>query len=299
MNPPIKVALIGLDTSHSIEFTRLMQAPDCPPDLRVPGMTAVSCLRFPTPFQNGEGLDGRQRQLEAWGVRVTSSFEEAVEGCDALMLEINDPSLHAEYVERCAGLGMPLWLDKPLADTRAHGETLVARARAAGVPLFSSSNLRFAAELADARTRITAPPYMHAYGPVGRAPAGSSIVWYGVHTFEMLQAVMGRGAETLRVLEDGGGLTCAVSYPDGRRGLVELIDGAWIWGGELRTKDASAPFVVDDRPGYANMLKEIRAFFETGTSPVAMEDTLEVMALLDAAQRASVSHGVEPVHPAP
>ena len=65
MKEEIRVALIGLDTSHSVEFPRRMQAPDCPEQLRVEGLRAVSCLRFETPFTNKQILDERQKQLEA------------------------------------------------------------------------------------------------------------------------------------------------------------------------------------------------------------------------------------------
>ena len=39
---------IGLDTSHSVEFPRRMQAPDCPEKNKVEGLKAVTCLRFET-----------------------------------------------------------------------------------------------------------------------------------------------------------------------------------------------------------------------------------------------------------
>ena len=35
MNAELRLAMVGLDTSHAVEFTRRLQAPDCPPDLRV------------------------------------------------------------------------------------------------------------------------------------------------------------------------------------------------------------------------------------------------------------------------
>ena len=119
--PDLRVGIIGLDSSHSIEFTRRMQAPDCPPDQRAEGMQAVTCLRFETPFQDQQGLDERQAQLEAWGVSVTEDFDEAVSGCDALLMEINDPQYHLDYFVGVAGLGKPLFLDKPLADTMENG----------------------------------------------------------------------------------------------------------------------------------------------------------------------------------
>ena len=74
MSKDIRVAIVGLDTSHSIEFTRRMQAPDCPENQKVTGLRAVSCLRFETPFQDKDGLDGRQKQLEEWGVKVSENL---------------------------------------------------------------------------------------------------------------------------------------------------------------------------------------------------------------------------------
>lgn len=32
------------------------------------------------------------------------------------MMEINDPSLHLEYFKKCADLGKPIFLDKPLKE---------------------------------------------------------------------------------------------------------------------------------------------------------------------------------------
>jgi len=81
MASDIKVGSIGLDTSHSIEFTRRLQAPECPSDQRVAGVRVAACLGFATPFQDEAGLDARQKQIEGWGVQVTCDFDEAVGGC--------------------------------------------------------------------------------------------------------------------------------------------------------------------------------------------------------------------------
>ena len=99
-----KIAIIGLDTSHSTAFPELMQDPKTPENLQIHGIRTVSCLRFETPFQNKEGLDKRQEYLESIGVKVTENFEEAVQDCDAIIIAINDPRCHAEYFEKCASV---------------------------------------------------------------------------------------------------------------------------------------------------------------------------------------------------
>lgn len=292
MKGELSVSIIGLDTSHAIELPRLLQAPDRPEGLGVSGMRVKRCLRFETPFQNKEGLDQRQKQLEQWGVKVTESFDEAIKDCDALMLEINDPAFHVEYFNRCAGLGKPLFLDKPLADTMAHGDQILAEARKRGTRFFSASSLRFVPQVEEACLRVPQPGCATVYGPLGKAPAGSSIVWYGVHAFEMLQRAMGYGAQKVLTKKDDRGAMVLVRYKDGRRGIVELTEGAWIYGGSLRTQTLAKPFVVDFTRGYSDLLVRIVTFFQGGSQPVAVEATREIMAMLDAAER-SLQSGAE------
>lgn len=285
MSNEIKVAVIGLDTSHSVEFVKRMQGgADCPAEQRVTGMRATACLRFETPFQNKDGLDARQKLLEGWGVKVTESFPAAVADCDAVMIEINDPACHLEYFRECATLGKPIYLDKPLADTLAHGREIAALIAARGLKVMSSSSLRYVPALLEACAAIPIPAQASTFGPLGQAPAGSSIVWYGVHAFEMLERAMGRGAKSLTVVRDRQGVVCVVEYADGRRGVVELANGNYSYGGALRGDGKAAAFGVDMSRAYQLQLLEIEKFFRTGVAPLAFDDTLEVMALLDAAQ---------------
>ena len=85
--------------------------------------------------------------------------------------------------------------------------------------------------------------------------------------------------------KDALGVTLIVRYPDERRGIVELNEGSWIYGGCLRMKDKAAPFVVDMTRAYTDELIEVLKFFRGETPTLAIEDTLEVMGLLDAAER--------------
>jgi len=289
MRKIIKVAIIGLDSSHTIEFVKRMQAPDCPPEQKIHHLHTVSCLRFTTPFQSEAGLNARQKQLEAWGVKVTTSFTEAVADCDALILAINDPSYHLEYFSRCIDLDKNIFLDKPLADTLANGRKISELIHPRNLKVFSASALRFVPQLETACRTIPTPSCTTVYGPLGLAPDGNSIIWYGVHTFEMLQRAMGRGAQRVFVRPDAAGLTAIISYAGGRRGIVELNQNTWIYGGCLRSNEQAAPFVVDTTRMYSDLLEKISDFFQGAPAPSTMEDTLEIMAMLEAAQRSLIS----------
>ncbi len=294
----IKVAVIGLDTSHSVAFPKLIQDPEVPEENRVNELLVTRCLRFETPFQGKEGLDERQAYLESIGVLVTEDFDTAVADCDAILLEINDPTYHLSYFEKCAKLGKPIFLDKPIADTLENASKIMAIARENNVRVFTTSALRFDVDFQDALAKNDAPSGAVVWGPVGGAPAGSSIVWYGVHTFEMLQRIMGRGALTVCASEDRNGYVCHVIYADGRRGIVELSRTSWKYGGLIKTlKGDDVYFRVTGKvPFYQMLLEQIVKFFKDGDQVVSWEDSFEVMAMLAAADRSAQTGRAEPVY---
>ncbi|MBN2557274.1 MAG: Gfo/Idh/MocA family oxidoreductase [Clostridia bacterium] len=289
----IKASIIGLDTSHSIQFTQRAQAPDCDPQQRVDGLEIISCMRFETPFQDRKGLDERSAQLEKWGVKVYEDFDRTVAGADALLLEINDPILHLEYFKKAAALGKPIFLDKPLADNIENGLEIVRIARESNIRMFSASSLRFIKDLEEVTDRMEGIQCASVFGPLGLAAAGESVVWYGVHTFEMLQRLMGSGAVEVSVVKDGKGVVAVVGYNDGRRGVVELAEGAFVYGGSVRSDSDKAVFIADMTYAYKGLLDRIVAFFNGGPSPVSLDATLEIMNMIDATVKAMKSGKTE------
>ncbi len=290
MATDLKLAIIGLDTSHAVHFPERLQSPETPEAQRVSGMRAITCLKFPTPFTSDEVLAERTQKLESWGVTVTERFDEAIADVDAVLIEINDPAYHLEYFEKCAELGKPIFLDKPFADTAANAERIIEIAEKKGIRFFTASSLRFVSELEDACSAVGDATLATVYGPLGKAAAGSSIVWYGVHAFEMLERAMGVGAAKVTAVTDPKGVVAVVEYKDGRRGVVELTEGDYHYGGLVRSKDLTKPYIVDMGNAYSGLLKQIVSFLRDGAAPVPIEESLEIMRLLDATER-SVQNG--------
>lgn len=292
MSEAVKVAIIGLDTSHAVAFPQLMQDPATPAESKVPELRAVTCLRFETPFQNKDGLDKRQEYLESIGVKVTENFDEAVADCDAILIEINDPSLHLEYFEKCAPLGKPVFLDKPFADNLENMKKIIEIAEKYNVRYFTSSSLRFDVDFTEGLAENVKRDNVLIWGPIGEPPAGSGVIWYGCHAFEMLQTAMGRGAKKVSGIKDQAGYVFHVSYEDGRRASVELIPGS-PFGALIRDKENNCTLVkVTGRiPFYSMLIREIVKFIN-GEQPVDLIDSVEVMAMLEAAAR-SIDSGKE------
>ncbi|QSH41204.1 Gfo/Idh/MocA family oxidoreductase [Lentisphaerota bacterium ZTH] len=276
-----KLAIIGLDTSHTPKFVDFIQGENKLTDkLRV-----VKAMRFPSAFQSEAGQDERQAAIEKLGVKVSTDFAETVAGVDGLLLEINDPALHLEYFSKAAELGLPIFLDKPLADNIENAREIVRLKQEHNLNVWTSSSLRFTSEIKECTTKVSNPVLANTYGPLDSNDAGNPVVWYGVHSFEMLMTIMGQGAESVKATKDERGVVAIVNYKDGRRGIVELNSEAFIYGGRAQSADSAFSFVVDSSITsvvYANLMQAIEDFMLSGIVPITLEESFEVQAMLEA-----------------
>ena len=170
-----------------------------------------------------------------------------------------------------------------------------------GAKFFSSSSLRYGKVVQAARNGE--------YGPIRTAvftsPAPEEVqgthgwyTWYGVHGFEPYVAVMGTGAEKMSCLRTATDDAISVQYPDGRIGQLRFFRNKWAYTGLIvpeKPKDRKVPAVMaggesDNGPLVADILR----FFKTGKAPFPPEETLEIFALMEAAE-VSAKRGGAPV----
>lgn len=287
----LKLAIIGLDTSHSIQFTKLLRHDGTPEAGKREDVGIMKCMRFESPFKTEDQQDELQLQLEKWGVGVSRSFDETVAGADGLLLEINDPAQHLKYFEMAAETGLPLFLDKPLAGNLEDAGRILTIAKEKNIKVWSSSALRFTCELENCIKCISQPIISNVFGPMGRAAVGSSFIWYGVHAFEMLGTIMGGDVESAIAHDVPSGIVTVVNYRDGRRAVVECNRKNRFYGARVQTETDIESFQVKSTDDiYLNLISRIRDFFVDGTIPVALEETFKIFAVISAAEK-SLSSG--------
>ncbi len=284
-----KIAIIGLDSSHSVCFTNLIQGTP-PTGGNIAGMRVVKALRFPSAFQSEAGQDKRQSELEAFGVEIVSDMESAIKDVDVVFLEINDPSLHLQYFEQVVHAGLPVFIDKPLAGSVSEARQILELAKQHGTTAWSSSTLRFLPQLVNATNIIPSPNMSQTFGALGRAPAGNDLIWYGVHAVEMMTATLGTGAKTVQAIEDSRGIVLAVEYADGRHGLVECLCGSYRYGGRLQSGNEIVMYNDENQSPYLGLILALHDFVVNGTIPVPLSESLEIVAILEAGVR-SLSSG--------
>lgn len=281
-----KLALIGLDTSHSVEFSKRLQGHDLPDEQKIDGMKIISCYRMVSDFIDEEEANKRQAILESLNVKVTKDLASAVEGADGILIELNDPAVHLPFFEKIADFGLPVFLDKPFADTVENAEKIIEIAKEKNVRLWTCSALRFISSLAAAKKEIADPALCNVFGPLGKAAKGSDFIWYGIHTVEIMSTIMGSGAESVLAHKDSNGIVLTVQYTGNRRAVAQCNNDLYFYGGDLFSRDKHTTFEFGADPlMYTNLLKQMKSFFLEEKQPIELNDSLEIQKILNAAEK--------------
>ena len=291
----IKIGLIGLDTSHVIAFTRLLN--DATHQDHVPGGKVIAAFKGGSPDVESSytRVDRFTKQLEDdFSVEIVPSIPELCEKVDAILLESVDGRPHLEQARQVIASGKPLFIDKPVAGSLRDALEIFRLAREAGVPCFTSSSYRFYPSMtALLQTDIGEIRGAISYGPCHLEPHHPDLYWYGVHPTEALFTVLGTGC--LEVSRTSTTETDIVSgtWSRGRTGVL--------YG--LRTGSTPHKVIAFGKKGvaeqgsgggYAPLVEEIMTFFKTKQAPVAMEETIEMFAFMEAADE-SKRQGGRPV----
>lgn len=135
---PIRVGIIGLDTSHVIAFTQSMNKKDAEGAMAAVEVVAAYPGGSPDIPSSRDRVEGYTKQLRDMGVEIVGSVDELLPKVDAVLLESVDGRPHLEQARPVFKAGKPVFIDKPVAGTLADAVTIYRLAAAANVPCFSS-----------------------------------------------------------------------------------------------------------------------------------------------------------------
>src|SRR5690554_559412 len=138
-----KVGIIGLDTSHSIAFTKELNGEDKKEQYRDFQVVAAYPYGSKVIESSYNRIPGYIEQVEGMGVEVVSSIAELLEKVDYVLLETNDGNLHLEQAYEVFKAGKPIFIDKPLAASVSQAIAITLLAKEYDAPFFSSSAVRF------------------------------------------------------------------------------------------------------------------------------------------------------------
>ncbi|MBE6703135.1 MAG: hypothetical protein E7585_06965 [Ruminococcaceae bacterium] len=210
---------------------------------------------------------------EKYGATPCATLRELCEKSDViLVLAPSDPDKHLPYAKQVLPFGKPTYIDKTFAPDTATAREIFSLAQKYGTPLFSSSALRYATELDE----IAGSRRLAVTG------SGHSAEEYIVHQAEMVVKTLQTGAKKVRAMQMGLLSVFEVAYDDDRAATMTFSPNALPFtllaeGGEKpRWRQVKSDF-------FAALLQDILRFYETATVSFDLAQTVEVMAMREAA----------------
>ncbi|WP_010267860.1 Gfo/Idh/MocA family protein [Paenibacillus senegalensis] len=219
---------------------------------------------------------------EAQNVQWLDSVEELVQQSDAIIvLSPDHPEHHERLAQEALRSGKPVYMDKTFSPDLAAGIRMFELAERHKTPLFSSSALRFATELAAFPNEQVNRESLEAVTTSGPGQFAN----YAVHQLEMIVTMMGVGAQQVKSLSSSQSRLLVIDYPEGKQASLSQTANAPFQIG-LQLSSGEGMFFAQCSDIFPRLIEAILRFFETGEAPVPKEETLEIMALLEAGQQA-------------
>ncbi len=285
----IRIGLIGLDTSHVTAFTKIINDPKAEGPLANARVTAAFRGGSADIPSSSERIDKFTDTLtQQYGVKLYPTIAELCKNVDAIMLESVDGRPKVRQAIPVIDAGLPLYIDKPMAGSLADVLFIFDYAKNKGVPIFSSSSLRYGKATQAARAGALGK-IMHAetFSPASIEVRHPDLFWYGVHGCESLFTVMGPGCETVQRRSTADGKIEVIGkWKGGRTGIFREGKG---YGGHAKGTEGEGE--VGKYDGYAPLVVEAVRMFQTGNVPVAPQETIEVFAFMEAADESKRQEG--------
>jgi hypothetical protein len=292
----LRLGIVGTDTSHVTAFTKTLNDPNAPD--HVAGARIVAAYKGGSPDieSSRSRIDRFTAELKGkWGVKIVEAITDLCGQVDGILLTSVDGRTHLAQMRQAVACKKPIFIDKPLASTLDDARSIAKAAQDAGVPWFSSSSLRFG-EVRKLRGAKLEGATTWGPGPL-EAHHQIDLSWYAVHPIEMLYTIMGTGCEEVTRTSTPDADVVVGRWKDGRIGTVRALRPYATYGSiafkkpEGKSQNVTVQIVEEQRAGYGELVREIVKFMETKQPPVPNEETLEMFAFMDAAQRSKESGG--------
>lgn len=283
---PIRAGMVGLDTSHAVEFAKLLKDPKASKDLA--GLTIVAAYPVGSPDipSSRDRIKEYTDTLRNMGVEIVDSMNALLKRVDVVLIESVDGRPHWEQAQKAILAGKPLFVDKPMAASLTDAMRIFRLAKAKNVPCFSASSLRFgvgAEKVRNGTRDFGNIKRCTAWSPLNIEPHHPDLFWYGIHGVEIIYTVLGPGCKNVSRV---GPEKVRGVWEDGREGIYIAKKG---YGATIEGDKRSGE--LGKYEGYAPLVAEIVKFFKTGKPPVSPEETLEILAFMEAADASKLQGG--------
>jgi hypothetical protein len=289
MAEDLRIGLIGLDTSHVIAFTKIINDPKATGPLANAKVVAAFRGGSRDIPSSADRIDKYTETLtKQYGLKLYPTIAELCKNVDAIMLESVDGRPKVRQAIPVIDAGLPLFIDKPMAGSLADVIFIFDYAKKKGVPIFSSSSLRYGkTNQAIRHGSIGIVTRAEVHSPCSLEVHHPDLFWYGVHGCESLFTIMGTGCQSVvRRSTADGKIEVEGKWKGDRTGIFREGKG---YGG--KAKGTQGESEAGGYDGYAPLVVEAVKMFQTGKVPVSAQETIEMFAFMAAADESKRRDG--------
>jgi len=287
----VKIGIIGLDTSHSPAFIKMLNTDNPLPEHQGFKVVAAYPYGSKTIKSSYDRIPGYTEEAVKAGVKIVNSIGELLQEVDCVMLETNDGNIHLEQAAEVMKSGKPMFIDKPVAAKLSDAIAIFLLADKYNVPIFSASSLRYSKRNQELRKGEYGKVLgADCYSPATSEPSHPDFSWYGIHGVEILYTVMGTNCGSVsRVSSEGTDVVTGL-WNDGRIGTFRgCRTGKSDYGGTAFCEKNNV--AVGGYDGYGVLLTEILIFFRTKVVPIPPAETIEIFTFMEASNESKRHDG--------
>lgn len=316
----VRVGILGIDNFGSVAYTEFLNRPHAEGDFA--GIRVVAACPTGSPdYPDSDKLvaQWKQQLLNLYQnpqdpkdavppIEMVGSVEELLAKCDAVMIFSLDGRLHLQEASAVLRARKRLFIGRPMAASAEDVVKIFQLAAETQTPCWSSSQHRYSAGFSGMRNHPEVGKVLgcDVYGGWSVDAPPSDQFTRPLHSIETLYAIMGPGVVSVSSTGTATAESIIAVWEDGRVGTYRGIKAgavkysatvfgdigvstAGIYGHGVPVKGVVP---TDDRyVGYEGLATQIARFFKGGPAPVTPAETLEIFALLQAAETSRVQNG--------
>jgi len=317
---PIKVGILGIDNFGSVAYTEFLNRPHAEgvfEGVRVVAAYPIGSSDYPDSDKLVE--QWKKQLLEMYQkpkdpkdavppIEMVGSVDELLKKVDAVMIFSMDGRLHLPQATAVLKAGKRLFISRPLASSPEDAVAILKLSAETGTPCWSSSQHRFSTGFSGMRNHPEVGRVIgcDVYGGWSVNAPEADKFSRPLHSIETLYAIMGPGVVSVNCTSTPTAEVITALWSDGRIGTYRGIkEGAVKYSATVfGEKGVSTAGIYghgvpvngivptnDKYVGYEGLAIEIARFFKGGPIPVSHAETLEIFALIQAAETSKSQNG--------
>lgn len=317
----VRVGILGIDNFGSVAYTEFLNRPHAEgvfEGVRVVAAYPIGSDDYP---ESAELAARWKKQLlnmyqnpkdpkdAVPPIEMVESLDELLNRCDAVMIFSMDGRLHLPQATAVLKAGKPLFISRPLASSPADAVAILKLAKETKTPCWSSSQHRYSGGFSGMRNHPEVGKVLgcDVYGGYSLEAAEADKFTRPLHSIETLYTIMGPGVVKVSCTSTPTAESITAVWGDGRVGTYRGIKvgavkySATVFGdkgvstagiyGHGVPMNGIVP-TNDKYVGYEGLAIEIAKFLKGGPVPVSPAETLEIFAVMQAAEDSKAQNGV-------